>query len=53
MAMARKSLPGPFVIIDPAGQPLRDGSGALREFSTEKRATAFLRPGDKVMLGKR
>ncbi len=51
--MGKKTIPGPFVIVDGEGQHLRDGSGALREFSTEKRAAAFLRPGDKVMLSRR
>lgn len=51
--MSKNRMPGPFVILDCEGQHLRDGSGALREFSTEKRATAFLRPGDKVMLSRR
>jgi hypothetical protein len=51
--MAKKAIPGPFVIVDGTGQHMRDARGAVREFSTEKRATAFLRPGDKVVLGKR
>jgi hypothetical protein len=51
--MAKKSVPGPFVIVDAAGEPFRDPAGAVREFSTEKRAAAFLPPGHKVMLGRR
>lgn len=47
-----KTLPGPFIITDADDQPLRDGNGAVRVFSTVKRATPHLRPGDKVALDK-
>ena len=48
--MPMKTVTGPFVVVDGSGEMLRDANGALREFSTEKRATAFLRPGDKVIV---
>ena len=51
--MPRKLVPGPFVIVDAEGQPVRDERGAVREFSTEKRAAAYLQPGHKVVLGRR
>jgi hypothetical protein len=41
------------VIVDNTGQPLLDPRGAVREFSTEKRASAFMRLVDKVILGNR
>lgn len=51
--MGKRTVPGPFVIVDAAGETLRDERGAVREFSTEKRAAGSLRPGDKVSIGKR
>ena len=48
----KRTLPGPFIIVDSAGEPLRDERGGVREFSTEKRATANLRPGDRVAVGR-
>ncbi|HEX8415542.1 MAG TPA: hypothetical protein VF637_16920 [Sphingomicrobium sp.] len=49
----KRTVPGPFIIVDSAGEPLRDERGAIREFSTEKRAAASLRPGDRVAPGQR
>ena len=49
----KRAVPGPFIIVDSAGEPLRDERGGIREFSTEKRAMASLRPGDKVIPGQR
>jgi hypothetical protein len=51
--MPKKPMPGPFIITDADGEPLRDAVGALREFSTIARANKHLRPGDKVITGKR
>jgi hypothetical protein len=51
--MARKTMPGPFIIVGPDREALRDARGAVREFSTIARATQHLRPGDKVEPGKR
>jgi hypothetical protein len=53
MAKSRKTVPGPFIVVNEAGEPLRDERGAVREFSTEKRAAALVGPGDRVALGKR
>lgn len=52
MTKSRKTVPGPFVVVNESGEPLRDERGAVREFSTEKRATAFVGPGHRVSLGK-
>jgi hypothetical protein len=51
--MPRKIIPGPFIILGPEGEPLRDVRGAVREFSTVARANSHVRPGDKVVSGKR
>jgi hypothetical protein len=51
--MPKKTVPGPFVIFAADGEPLRDARGAVREFSTVARANSHVRPGDKVVLGKR
>ena len=48
-----KVAPGPFIIVDANDQPLRDERGAIREFSTEKRASVYLRPGERVVHGNR
>ena len=48
-----KAPPGPYIITDANDQPLRDASGAVRVFSTAKRAIPHLRPGDKVVPHKR
>ncbi|MBB5716266.1 hypothetical protein [Sphingomonas aerophila] len=53
MAKNRKIVPGPFIVVNDAGEPLRDERGAIREFSTEKRAAAAVGPGHRVALGKR
>ena len=51
--MPKKPMPGPFVITAANGDPVRDSRGAIREFSTVARANAHLRPGDKVVPGRR
>lgn len=51
--MPKKPMPGPFIISDANGEPLRDAAQAVREFSTIARATRHLRPGDKVVPGRR
>jgi hypothetical protein len=53
VAKSRKMIPGPFVVVNNAGEPLRDERGAIREFSTEKRAAASAGPEDRVSLGRR
>ena len=51
--MPKKAIPGPFIIKDVDGQPLRDPKGLIREFCTVARAKPHVRPGDKVELGQR
>jgi hypothetical protein len=53
MFMPKKTLPGPFIILNAQGEALRDARGAIREFSTVARANSHVRPGDKVAPGKR
>jgi hypothetical protein len=52
-ANPKRSQPGPFIIVDGEGIPVRDANGNIREFSTVARATPYLRPGDKAVLGTR
>lgn len=51
--MPKKPMPGPYMIADANGEPLRDAANAVREFSTVARAARHLRPGDKVVPSRR
>jgi hypothetical protein len=52
-ANPKRTQPGPFIIVDADGIPVKDANGNIREFSTIARATPHLRPGDKAIPGTR